>query len=79
MWWCIQKRTIWVRSKAEGLFWGWEVEEKDGELAVFGRVEEETDIAVRMEATGDAGAWRTLNAQALGTDGDAAIGADFGA
>ena len=39
----MQKRTIGVRSKAEGLFWGWEVEEKDGELAVGGRVEEDTD------------------------------------
>ena len=78
LWWCKQRRTICVRSKADGSFWGWEMEEKDGELSVDGSVEEDGDIAVGMKAAGDGGAAGPLAAQALGANGDAPIGAHFG-
>ena len=65
-----------MRSKADRRFWGWEEEAE--ELALDGRIEEGGGIAVWMEAAGDAGAAGTLDAEALGADGDAPIGADFG-
>ena len=48
-------------------------------MAVFGRVGKDRDISVWVEAAGDAGAAWALDTQTLGADGDAAIGADFGA
>lgn len=70
--------SVVVHSKADGYFGGREVKERDGELSVFGRVEEDADIAVCVETSCDAGAGRAFDAQALGADGDAAVGADFG-
>ena len=65
LWWCIQKRTICVRSKAEGLFGGRKVKERNGELVVFGRMEEDGEVTVWVEAAEDAGATWTLDAEAL--------------
>lgn len=67
-----------MRSKADGSFWGWEVEKEDGELAVRGRVEKSGDVAVWVEAAGDGRAAGAFDAETLGADGDALIGADFG-
>ena len=67
-----------MRSKADRYFWGGEVEKEDGELAVSGRMEKGGGIAVWVEATGDGGAAGAFDAEALGADGDALIGADFG-
>ena len=67
-----------MRSKADGSFWGWEVEKEDGELAVGGRMEQGGEVAVWMEATGDRGAAGALDGEALGADGDALVWADFG-
>ena len=78
VWWCKQRRTIDVRSKADRSIWLREVEKKDGEVAVGGRVEEDGGVAVGVEAAGDGGAAGAFDAEACGADGDAPVGADFG-
>ena len=67
-----------MRSKADRYFWGWEMEEEDGELTVGRRMENGGCVTVWMEATGDGGAAGAFDAEALGADGDPLIGADFG-
>ena len=62
----------------DGGIWLREVEEKDGEMAVGGRMEKDGGVAVGVEAAGDGGAAGALDAEACGTDGDAAVGAEFG-
>jgi hypothetical protein len=52
------------------------MEEKDGALVLGRRGEEDGVIAVGMDATGDEGAGRLFDAQALCGDGDASVGAD---
>ena len=54
------------------------MEQERGDLSVGGRVEQDGDVAIRMKAAGDAGAAGSFDAQALGADGDALIGTDFG-
>ncbi len=67
-----------MRSKADVGFWGGKVEKKGGEMSFLRREEEDRDIAVWMEAAGDTGATRAFDPQALGADGDALVGPDFG-
>ena len=52
------------------------MEEKDGAFALGRRGEEDGGIAVGMDAAGDDGARRLLEAQALGGDGDATVRVD---
>ena len=52
------------------------MEEKDGAFVPGWRGEEDGVIAVGMDAAGDQGAGRLLDAQALCGDGDAAVGTD---
>ena len=66
-----------MRSKADGGFWLREVEEKDVEVTVGGRMKEDGEVAVGVETAGDGGAAGALDAQACGADGDASIGSDF--
>ena len=67
-----------MRSKADGSFWGRNVEKEDGELAVGGRMEQGGGITVWVEAASDGGAAGAFDGETLGADGDAPIGADFG-
>ena len=52
------------------------MEEERGFCGVVWMVFEDGDVAVWVLAVDEAGAWRSLDAEALGADGDAAIGAD---
>jgi len=54
------------------------MEEKDGAFVFGRRSEEDGMIAVGMDAAGEQGAGRLLDAEALGGDGDAAAWANPG-
>ena len=53
------------------------MEEEKGFGGVGGRVAEDGDVAVGVEAVDEAGAWRGLDAQAQGACGDATVRVDF--
>ena len=54
------------------------MEEKDGEFSFGGWSKEDGVIAVWVEASGDGGARRTVDAEALGRESDAAVWSDAG-
>lgn len=53
------------------------MEQDCGALAGFGFVGEDGDVAVGVEAVNDAGAGADADAEALGVDGHATVGADL--
>ena len=59
-------------------FWVGEVEKNGRRFSVCGRVQEDGGVAIGVEAAGDRGATRALDAQALSPDGDALLWVDFG-
>ncbi len=67
-----------MRSKTNVGFWDGEVKKKCGELSFLRWMKEDGDIAVGMQAARDDGPARAPDPQALGADGDALVGADFG-
>ena len=52
------------------------MEQEDGFCVVRGFMAEDGDVAVGMEAVDEAGAWRSLHAEAAGARGDAAVWRD---
>lgn len=54
------------------------MEEEGRALSFLRGMEEHGDIAAGMEAADHGGAARALDAQVVGADGDALVGADFG-
>ena len=58
--------------------WGGEVEKENGAVLVVGWVAEDGSIAIWVEAAGDGGAGREIDAEALRAAGDAAVGSNLG-